>query len=98
MLRPSTRAGRPALGMALIGLVVSAAIFSTVSSITFGPAEQFRPITSTGHSSQAAREGLRFRAVAQVPIIVDGHLRDDTISGPAASRAAKMASRSSSRL
>ena len=51
MLRPSTRIGRPALGMALSGLVVYSIMRSTVSSVAFGPTEQLRPMTSTGHAS-----------------------------------------------
>src|ERR1035438_3583003 len=51
ILRPSTRIGKPALGMALIGLEETASIRSMVSRVAFGPTEQFRPITSTGHES-----------------------------------------------
>ena len=48
-LRPSTVTGKPALGMALSGLLVCSAITSIASSSTRGPEEQFSPITSTGH-------------------------------------------------
>ena len=95
MLRPSIVAGSPALGMALSGLSVSASIFSTVSSATLGPAEQLTPITSTGHSPK-----LRVK----VSVLAPSRKRPSsstvtcaimTMSGPAASRAAKIASRSS---
>ena len=65
-----------------------------VSSITFGPDEQFRPITSTGHSSSA-----RVKSSVDVPsrrraVVLDADLRDDRrCRRPAASRAAKIASR-----
>ena len=52
MLRPSIVAGRPAFGIALNGFVVNGSIFSIVSSTTFGPAEQFMPMTSTGKPSR----------------------------------------------
>ena len=48
MLRPSTRMGSPALGMALSGLVAYSIMRSTVSSVALGPTEQLRPIASTG--------------------------------------------------
>ena len=48
MLRPSTRIGSPALGIALSGLVAYSIMRSTVSSVALGPTEQLRPITSTG--------------------------------------------------
>ena len=69
-----------------------------VSSVTFGPAEQFRPTTSTGHSSSH-----RVNSSVSVP---SGMLPKSSmvtcatiaISAPAASRAASTASRSSWRL
>ena len=42
---------------------------------------------------QAAGEFFRFGAAGKIAVIVDGDLRHDVISGPAASRAAKTASR-----
>ena len=51
MLRPSTRMGSPALGMALMGLEENCIMRSMVSSVALGPTEQLRPIASTGQES-----------------------------------------------
>ena len=76
-MRPSTVEGWPALGMALRGLAVYRTIFSMVSSITFGPAEQLQPATSTGHSSSLRVKVSVDGAVGQVAVVVDGDLGDD---------------------
>ncbi len=77
MLRPSTALGRPALGMALIGLVVKRIIRSMVSSVTLGPTEQLRPMTSTGHSSSSRVKVSVSVPSRQIAEIVDGDLGDD---------------------
>ena len=63
--------------MALVGLREYCIIFSTVSNVTLGPAEQLQPMTSTGHSIHLQGEGPRIGAVAQVAVVVDGDLGDD---------------------
>ena len=104
-IAPCTRASRdkycglrqsregPALGIALRGFLVKASIFSIASSMTLGPEEQFRPITSTGHSSRR-----RVKSSVEVP----SRRRPSSsmltcamiaMSSPATSRAAKIASR-----
>jgi hypothetical protein len=45
------RMGSPAFGMALSGFEVYPTIFSVVSSVAFGPTEQFSPMTSTATNS-----------------------------------------------
>ena len=77
MLRPSTRCGRPALGMALKGLEESGIMRSMVSSVALGPTEQLRPMASTGQESMIAGECFGVGAAGQVAEIVDGDLRDD---------------------
>ena len=51
MLRPSTRCGTPAFGIALIGFEEYCIIASIVSSAALGPTEQFSPMTSTAIAS-----------------------------------------------
>ena len=81
------------------GLLVNCIIRSMVSSITFGPDRAVQPDHVDRPLVQSPREGLGIGAARQMAEIVDGDLRDrSTISPPAASRAAKTASRSSSRL
>ena len=97
MLRPSTRAGRPALGMALSGFSDTATMRSMASSVVFGPTEQLMPMTSTGQEfiSRVKTSGVappaRFPKSSMVTCAMI------TTSSPAASRAAKTASRSSFR-
>ncbi len=98
MLRPSTRVGWPAFGIAESGFFVNSSIRSSVSSVGFGPTEQFSPITSAGSWS---------RNLVNVSVSAPSCSRPSSsavtcaitaISGPAASRAAATASRSSGRL
>ncbi len=98
MLRPSTRVGSPALGMALMGLEENCIIRSMVSSVALGPTEQLRPMASTGQESIS-----RVKVSVSVP---PGRCPKSSMvtwatmatSPPAASCAARTASRSSSRL
>ena len=97
MLRPSTRMGSPALGMALMGFEEYCIIFSMVSRVALGPTEQFSPMASTGQESIS-----RVNVSVSVP---PGRCPKSSMvtwaitarSLPAASRAAATASRSSSR-
>ena len=98
MLRPSTRIGSPALGIALIGLVANCIIARRFRASPWGRPSSCRPITSTGQASIA-----RVKVSVSVP---PGRWPKSSMvtcarspsRGPAASRAAKTASRSSSRL
>src|ERR1017187_2265401 len=98
ILRPSTRIGRPALGMALIGLEETASIRSMVSRAAFGPTEQLRPITSTAHESisrvkvSGSAPPGRWPKSSMVTWAMIG------TASPIESRAANTAWRSSSRL
>ncbi len=98
MFRPSIRMGRPAFGMALIGLEVSGNMRSMVSSVAFGPTEQFRPITSTGHESISRVKASVSAPPGRWPKSSMVTCATTARSSPAASRAALTASRSSSRL
>ena len=81
-----------------MGFAVYSIMRSTVSSVAFGPTEQFTPITSAGHSSSRRVNTSVSVPPGRLPLSSIVICATMVMSGPAASRAANTASRISSRL
>ena len=96
-VRPSTRIGKPALGITLNGRFQCFAKYATCSAISVGPVAQFKPRLAIGNGRRALTTAAMSEPSSMVPVVSMVTLASTGISScvfpaaPIASRHALMA-------